>query len=528
MPKIKIPIKTPIYQNVDEIVLTEFNAALIDGYMDESGNTYRRPGLTLWNNLWTGAKVDGLYWWKKYGYLIAVSNGRIWKVTAAGAVPVEITGDTLIAGTRPIFCEDQTHLFMANGGRITHYNNAGATTAMADANAPTAVTHIAFHDQYLICNNVGTGQMHHSNLATPLVWAALNYVVSESNPDNIEAMNIAWREILLLGRDSAEIYYDDGVYPFSRLEGAFCERGCSAPYSLAFFDNTWHWLDHTRRVIRIEGRSPTVISTPFDKTIQGYTTISDVMSDLVEIGGRTFWVLSFPTEEKTLVYDYMPKLWYEWTWWNSKIAAHQRWLGNCVCYAKEWNKWLVGSRFDGKIYEMSQTVYTDEDDAIRTVRRTGHVYHETLTRKRSNSVELKVRRGVGFPAGAPDEVTGTDGEIYTCIIDHTSTTLDKPITGQDWVLYWKHMGITGGVWFEGVSYSAHIPYLIVRWRDDGKSTWGNEHYIDLGKVGDTEFIGKLKRLGIYSARQWEFILSDAVPLVLCEAEESVEVLEDES
>lgn len=525
MPRVKIPIKMPIYQNIDEMALSKFNAALIDGYMDEEGNTYRRPGLTLWNDLGTGVKVDGLYWWKLKGYLIAVSGGKIFKVLTSGGAPVEITGDTLVSGTRPIFCEDPSRVFMANGAKIIHYNDAGTTIAMADADAPVNVTQIGWHDQYLLCNNVGTNQLHYSDVGNSLSWSALSYVLAESCPDDIGAINIAWREILLLGKDSAEIFWDDGINPFSRLEGAFTERGCSAFYSLIFFDNTWHWLDHTRRFIRIDGRTPVFVSTPFDKIIQGYSVVSDCLSDLVEVAGRTFLVLSFPTAGKTLVFDYMLKNWYEWAYWNSGTATYERWLGNCVCYARDWNKWLVGSRIDGKIYEMSMSAYTDTGAAIRTLRRTGHVDHETMSRKRSNSVFLQLKRGIGLPTGSPSEVTGTDSNIYTCIRGHTSSLTDKPITGSNWAFYWEKAGLTGGVWAVTTSYSANIPYMIVRWKDNNKNEWGNEHQIDLGKSGDTEFIVSLKRLGIYRARQWEFILSDAVPLVLTEVEEDLELLD---
>jgi len=525
MPKIKIPIKTPIYQNIEEVGLSKFSPALIDGYMDESGNTHRRPGNTLWNDLGTGVKVDGLYWWKKKGYLIAVSGGRIFKVTTSGGAVVEITGDTLASGTRAIFCEDGTRVFMANGGKIIHYNDAGTTIAMADADAPTAVSHVGFHDQYLICNNVGTGQMHYSDVGDPLSWNALSFITSESSPDDLIALNIAWREILLLGKESAEIYWDDGATPFSRLEGAYTERGLGAVYSLAFFDNTWYWLDQTRRFVRIDARTPQVMSTPFDKTIQGFSTIADALGDLCEIDGRTFYILSFPTADRTFVYDYALKHWYEWCWWSDKTASYYRWTGQCICYAKDWNKWFVGSRVDGKIYEMSTSVYTDDGEAIRTLRRTAHVDHGTMVRKRSNSVFLRLKRGTGFPAGSPSEVTGTDANIYTCIRDHTSSAATKPITGSNWAFYWELSGLTGGVWADATSYSAHIPYLIVRWKDNNKNEWGNEHQIDLGKVGDTEFVGSLKRLGIYRGRQWEFILSDAVPLVLVDAEEDIDLCE---
>jgi hypothetical protein len=36
-----------------------------------------------------------------------------------------------------------------------------------------------------------------------------------------------------------------------------------------------------------------------------------------------------------------------------------------------------------------------------------------------------------------DYVLGTDGEVYKCIQDHTSSTDDEPITGDNWATYWK-------------------------------------------------------------------------------------------
>jgi hypothetical protein len=54
----------------------------------------------------------------------------------------------------------------------------------------------------------------------------------------------------------------------------------------------------------------------------------------------------------------------------------------------------------------------------------------------------------------PDEVTGTDGEVYTCIKSHTSDSTNKPITGDYWTSYWKLRGSTGGVWVDSTSYSS--------------------------------------------------------------------------
>lgn len=55
---------------------------------------------------------------------------------------------------------------------------------------------------------------------------------------------------------------------------------------------------------------------------------------------------------------------------------------------------------------------------------------------------------------ASDEVTGTDSEVYTCIRSHTSASSNKPITGADYLSYWKLTGSTGGVWATATSYSS--------------------------------------------------------------------------
>lgn len=55
---------------------------------------------------------------------------------------------------------------------------------------------------------------------------------------------------------------------------------------------------------------------------------------------------------------------------------------------------------------------------------------------------------------ASDEVTGTDGNIYTCIRSHISSSSNKPVTGANWTTYWVLGGETGGAWADSTSYSS--------------------------------------------------------------------------
>ena len=55
---------------------------------------------------------------------------------------------------------------------------------------------------------------------------------------------------------------------------------------------------------------------------------------------------------------------------------------------------------------------------------------------------------------ASSEVTGTDSEIYTCILPHTSSSDDRPITGDKYSVYWRKDGSTGGTWNTSTNYTA--------------------------------------------------------------------------
>lgn len=55
---------------------------------------------------------------------------------------------------------------------------------------------------------------------------------------------------------------------------------------------------------------------------------------------------------------------------------------------------------------------------------------------------------------ASSEVTGTDGNIYTCILSHTSAASNKPITGANYLTYWVKKGTTGGTWITATAYTS--------------------------------------------------------------------------
>jgi uncharacterized repeat protein (TIGR01451 family) len=67
-----------------------------------------------------------------------------------------------------------------------------------------------------------------------------------------------------------------------------------------------------------------------------------------------------------------------------------------------------------------------------------------------------------FNPTAPSRVLGTDGLTYTCVLSHTASASNIPITGADWRYYWVRTGGGGVAWVNGSSYTAQ-----------NQPTWGS-------------------------------------------------------
>jgi hypothetical protein len=342
MPFTKIPINPPLYQNVDGDELVDLSAERHDTYRDDTGSTVRRPGLVEFVDFGTSG-IDGFYYWEYKSLLYVVTNGDFYSLSSDG-VKTLIESNIYNSGARPTFTEAQyptSKLYSANGGKIVVFDGTTASV-MSDSDAPTSVTHVNVFDTYLTANEIGTEKMHYSVVGTPETWNA-EFIRAEGKPDNVLAIGAAWDELSLFGTRTTQNFYDDGATPFAAIGGALIEYGIASPYSLQLIDNSWFYINRERRVVRLSGRQPQVVSIPVDRIISGLTVISDAIGDHLTVDGRTFYVLTFPTEGKTIVYDYVKNEWAgEWNWWDTVNAQYKRWRGNCITYVPDWNMHLVG------------------------------------------------------------------------------------------------------------------------------------------------------------------------------------------
>ena len=469
-----LPIVKGTYRNVDNEALSDRNFQLYDGYLNELGYHSKRPCLSNFGDLGLGTNypVVGMFWWSHQNYALAVANGKVFKVEYSGGVAVitDLAGTALTNGIPAIFATDGTSVFVAAGGPILYTNGTAAMAAITDGDAPTTVTHVDWLDGYLLAIN-GTNKFFYSVVNDAQDWSALAFFSATGNADNIVAMKVFQREIYLFGSTTTEIWENAGEYPqvFRRVDGGFHEIGCIAPYSVINSEEGTYWLSDERRVTRLaQGGKPERISTPYDREIDEMSAVSDCIGNHLEIDGQPFLVFNFASASRSLVYNLASKTWSEWSYYNTATASYERFLGDHFCYAPTWGKNLAGSRLSSMIYTLSRMSTTDLGVQVRgPALTTGHIDHGTLKQKKCHELRMRVKCG-------PRDTTTT-------------------------------------------------PVLMVRWRNNNKD-WSSWHEISLGDVGETWIVKRLKRLGIYQTRQWEFVLTEPMQFSFGGVEEDVEIL----
>jgi len=466
MPTLPIPF-TSLDKSIDKSAEATWNQNQYDGYwsqhMSPDGPKMiwtKRPGLTEWLDLSVTAGVDGLHYWTRQDKLVSVCNGDVDLITEA-ASNTDITGTAdMTAGNTPTFADVAgSSLYIASGGQIGAYP-AAAGAYLADGDAPTAVRFVATINQILTALKDDDERFDWANAADPTTWDG-DYSTVEAKPDLAKAMLAANGYLYFPGDSTCEIWRDDGT-TFVREAQAVVARGCIARYSVVEINGILYWLDENREIIALNGFTPVVVSIPtLSRYLESFGTVSDAIGLKIPIDGRYFYVLTFPTEKKTLVYDTNMNQFYEWSYWDANKAEHTAWRGISAAYAPDWNKVLVGDKSNGKIYEMAGT--TDDGDTIRTVLQTDF-----------------------YDRGDPGKVKFCDGIDLVFKRANTNTT---PKTME------------------------------ISWRDDGESDWSGYRTVDIEAQGQTELIVRENRFGRYKRRMWRFIMSDATQAALLSANE---------
>ncbi|MGM0614767.1 MAG: packaged DNA stabilization protein [Pseudomonadota bacterium] len=313
---------------------------------------------------------------------------------------------------------------------------------------------VTYQDGYFIFNRAGTGQFFLSELLN-VTFDPLAYATAEGAPDDTLAVLSDHRELWVFGEHSIEVWYNSGDpdFPFERMQGAFIERGIAAPHSAAKMDNSVFWLGDDGVIYRASGYQPQRISTHAVEYSILDADNADAFAYTYTEEGHVFYVLTFPSIQKTWCFDVATGLWHE--------RAHSEWgrhHGNC--YANAYGHHLIGDWQNGLIYMLDMNALDDAGDEIRR-----HAVSPPLSARRQRmnifSLELDMGSGIGLAHGQGEN-----------------------------------------------------PQAMLRWSDDGGNTWSHEYWSSIGRMG--KYLTRViwRRLGSCRQRQFEIVITDPVPVVI--------------
>lgn len=313
------------------------------------------------------------------------------------------------------------------------------------------------------------------------------FIASKSgSSDTLVAVCVMHRELYLIGQLTSEIWTNAGApdFPFQELPGVFWEHGSVAVYSIAHTDLSMFWVSQDK-----EGQGIILMGSPYEAKristhaieaeLAKYTTLADAIGFCYQQGGHSFYQLTFPSADKTWVYDLATGLWHERAWIDDDGVEHRH-RANCAAFVYGVN--IVGDWQNGTIYNLDQTAGTDDGQPIKRVRSFPHLLDEAK--------RLSYDRFV-----AEMEVGTASGTLGDRRVDFEVQANPDGDTGQadpdgDSVLAFSTANFPG-------------PSVSLRYSDTRGKSWGDPIEISFGAEGDFATSMQARQLGMGRDRVFE-------------------------
>jgi hypothetical protein len=434
----------------------------------EVGSLVQIPGQSLFGNYGNGP-IRGM-WTTSNGVLAVVSGDTVFRVGANGSSGV---AGNLNTSTGSVSITDNGTQIMIGDGRYGYIlSMATGVLTQIVADGMVGATTCIFQDGYFLANPPLSNQFSISGLYDGFAWDGADFAAAEGSPDSVQAIVSNMRQIWLFGSETTEVWFDSGSadFPFTRLDGAFIEYGCAAPFTAQKFDNSVVWLGGGSKasgvVWQSQGFTPKRISNhAVEYAIQQVADLSTTTAYTYQFGGHSFYALNLPDGKTTWVYDSATNQWSERQSFNNGVLSRHRGENHAFCYGKH----LVGDYQNGNVYVMDNAVFTDNEQPIIRIRRSPHLM-DNLLRVFYSRFQLDASVGVGLD-GAP-------------------------------------------------SVGAN-PQIGLSWSDDYGFTWSPEIYMSLGAIGAYRTRVLWNRLGVSRNRVFQVRVSDPSRVTLLGADISI-------
>lgn len=313
-------------------------------------------------------------------------------------------------------------------------------------------TSVTCMDGFHIFSSPDSREFFISALRDATSYDALDFASKEGLPDNLVAVQRVGRELWLFGEQSIESWTNGGGdFPFQRAFGAVIEVGCAARHSVATADGTPFWIADDISARMGNGLTPQRISThAIEQAWAGYLTVSDARAWCYVQEGHVHYVVTFPTAQRTWVYDVTTQQWHE------RESEGYRGIWRCITGTQFAGGVFAGDAKVGNIYVLDPTRGDENGDAIVRVA-IGTPFHAEGKQLFFRRLDIDMETGIGHQHGQ-----GSDPKLWLSV------------------------------------------------SDDGGRTFQNERWADIGRAGEFRRRVTFRRLGSARERVFRLQMSDSV------------------
>ncbi|CAB4152234.1 hypothetical protein UFOVP620_4 [uncultured Caudovirales phage] len=366
----------------------------------------------------------------------------------------------------------------------------------------TGGTVVDIVDNYFVYNNPNTQQWAASNILSPITYS-LSFASKFTGPDNLVSLICDHGQVYLLGENTSEVWADVGTFPFpfQRIPGSASQQGIASAFSIARLGNSFAYLSRNIRgqavIVMMNGYFPTRISTHAVENTLVNEYVADAVAYTYQLEGHEIYVISFPTLDLTWAFDITTGLWHKWLWVDNNNVYHRH---RTQCSALFQGIVLAGDWQNGQIYQLDLNNYTDNGGTIRRLRRAPHLVSD-LQRQYFDEFQIQFQPGVG--------TTGLSIDL--------GKTFNTPLVinpNQILIISSKESIYIG---LDTQNLTTENPQAMLRWSNDGGSTWSKEYWSSIGQLGKYKNRIIWRRLGWSRDKVFEVVVTDPIKCVIVSA-----------
>lgn len=273
-----------------------------------------------------------------------------------------------------------------------------------------------------------------SNLLDGTTYDSLNFAYADGRPNVIRRVIQHRGDLWFIGESGLEVWYDAGNvnFPFLRRPGTDIPFGCVSPQTVAICDDAIFYLTSSGVVLRIDGYSPTRVSTfAIEDWIRRENNYYYVDACSYSQDGHSFYCLTFMgNTQRTYTYDPGIKRWHER---SSAVGGEGPWIGRYA--ATRGAQILIGDRYSGTLYTPDAAASNDAAVELTRIITFPQIWADT---KRGFMSRLEIEMETGLASKNANillEISDDGGKTYRQReIKYTG------VNGEKLRVFWTRLG----------------------------------------------------------------------------------------